>query len=206
MILRLHAARLAVMVLAACAMMAGACTKRDAANVASDSDEPQDIVETARQVVAAMKAKDGARLAEFVHPEHGVRFSPYTFVDVGGDRVLSRIAVRTLWQDANVYSWGHADGTGEPIRLTPAQYFERFVMDRDFTAATSVTVNDYPVRGTTNSNAAAVYPDGTSVEFFLEPIGGQGDPAFDWSALRLMFESHGGSWRLVALIHDEWTT
>jgi hypothetical protein len=34
--------------------------------------------------------------------------------------------------------------------LTPTQYFERFVMDRDFTAATSVTVNDYPVQATSH--------------------------------------------------------
>ena len=201
-----HARWLTAIVLATCAMLSAGCAKRDPSSGSITTDTPQSVIETANEVVAAMKAKDGPRLAEFVHPEHGVRFSPYAFVDVGGDRVLSRIAVRTLWQDANVYSWGHADGTGDAILLTPAQYFERFVMDRDFTAATSVTVNDYPVRGTTNSNAAAVYPDGTSVEYFLEPIGGQGDPAFDWRALRLMFKSHDGSWRLVAVIHDEWTT
>jgi hypothetical protein len=152
-----------------------------------------------------MKSKDGPRLAEFVHPERGVRFSPYAFVDVDNDRVLSRADVRRLWEDDSVYSWGHADGTGDPILLTPAQYVERFVMDRDFTAATSVSVNEHPDRGTTSSNAAAVYPNGTSVEFLLEHTEGQGDPAFDWRALRLMFENEDASWQLVAVIHDEWT-
>ena len=206
MMRRLHAARLTVIALAACIFVAGGCTKRDAANIAADTDEPQDVVETAKQVVAAMKAKDGAGLAAFVHRERGVRFSPYAFVDVGSDRVLSRADVRRLWEDDRVYSWGHAEGTGDPLMLTPAGYFERFVMDRDFTAATSVTVNDYQTRGTTNSNAAAVYPNGTSVEFFLEPFEGQGDPAFDWRALRLVFENQNGSWHLIAVIHDEWTT
>ena len=79
-------------------------------------------------------------------------------------------------------------------------------MDRDFTAARSVSVDEYPVRGTTNSNAAVVYPDGTSVEFLLEPPDVPGDPAFDWRALRLVFEREQGEWRLIAVIHDEWTT
>lgn len=201
-----HARWLTAVALAAWAMVTGGCAKQDPSSGSIATDTPQSVIETAKEVVAAMKAKDGPRLAEFVHPERGVRFSPYAFVDVGSDRVLTRDDVRRLWEDANVYSWGHADGTGEPILLTPARYFERFVMDRDFTSATSVTVDDYPVRGTTNGNAAAVYPNGTSVEFFLEPIAGQGDPAFDWRALRLVFESHEGSWRLVAVIHDEWTT
>ena len=202
---RLHVARLTAIALAACIIVAGGCTERDAASVAADTEKPQDVVETAKQVVAAMKAKDGAGLAEFVHRERGVRFSPCAFVDVGSDRVLSRADVRRLWEDHSVYSWGHAEGTGDPIMLTPAGYFERFVMDRDFTAAASVTVNDYQTRGTTHSNAAAVYTNGTSVEFFLEPSEGHGDPAFDWRALRLVLENQDGSWQLIAVIHDEWT-
>jgi len=187
-------------------MLTTGCAKQDSSSGSITTDTPQSVIETAKEVVAAMKSKDGPRLAEFVHPGRGVRFSPYAFVDVDSDRVLSRADVRRLWADDRVYSWGHADGTGDPLMLTPAGYFERFVMDRDFTTATSVSVNEYPVRGTTNSNAAAVYPNGTSVEFLLEPSGGQGDPAFDWRALRLMFENEDGSWRLVAVIHDEWTT
>ena len=202
----LRAHWLTVIVLAACAVVTGGCARQDSSSGSFATGTPQSVIETAKEVIATMKGKDGPRLAEFVHPERGVRFSPYAFVNVGGDRVLSRADVRTIWEDDGVYSWGHADGTGEPILLTSARYFERFVMDRDFTAATSVTVDDYPERGTTNSNAADVYPNGTSVEFFLAPVGGQGDPAFDWRALRLVFESHDGSWRLVAVIHDEWTT
>jgi hypothetical protein len=157
-------------------------------------------------VVAAIQAKDGPRLAEFVHAGTGVRLSPHAYVDLESDRVLSRAEVRGLWQDAGVYLWGHQDGTGEPIMLTPADYFGRYVMDRDFTRATSITVDDYGTRGTTNSNAKDVYPNATSVEYYVEPAPGQGDPAFDWRALRLMFEQVDGSWMLVAVIHDEWTT
>jgi hypothetical protein len=201
----LHARWLTAIVLATCTMLTTGCAKQDSSRGLLPVDTPPSVIETAKEVVAAMKSKDGPRLAEFVHPERGVRFSPYAFVDVDNDRVLSRADVRRLWEDDSVYSWGHADGTGDPILLTPAQYVERFVMDRDFTAATSVSVNEHPVRGTTSSNAAAVYPNGTSVEFLLEHTEGQGDPAFDWRALRLMFENEDASWQLVAVIHDEWT-
>lgn len=192
--------------LAACAVLTGACSRQEVSGESVAPSEREQVIETARQVLAAMQVEDGAGLAEFVHPEKGVRLSPYAYVDPANDRVLSRAEVRGIWEDASIYSWGHADGTGEPIRLTPAQYFERFVLDRDFTRANSITVDEHRTRGNTNSNAADVYPDGTSVEYFIEPAPGAGDPAFDWRALRLMFEKEGGSWMLVGVIHDQWTT
>ena len=33
-----------------------------------------------------------------------------------------------------------------------------------------------------------------------------GAAAFDWSALRLVFEQVDGRWLLVGVVHDQWTT
>jgi hypothetical protein len=61
-------------------------------------------------------------------------------------------------------------------------------------------VNGDTSRGTTVDNAASVYPGATRIEYFRE-----GADATDWSALRLVLVPVGGDWRLVGIIHDEWT-
>ncbi len=164
-----------------------------------------DIVQASREVVAALRARDGARLAEWVHPAKGLRFSPYAFVDVANDRVFSREQIRRFWDDRSVYVWGHAEGSGEPIALTPVEYWERYVLDRDYLEAASISVDADRARGNTANNAAEVYPQGTRVEYYVEPRPGEGVAEFDWSALRLVFENVDSRWLLIAVIHDQWT-
>ncbi len=164
------------------------------------------VQQAARRVVDAFNVKDGERLAELVHPEKGVRFSPYAYVDVEGDVVLSRAHVRHFWTDRRIYTWGYADGTGDPISLTPADYSDRHIMDRDFLNPSSITINSAHARGNTIDNAASVYPNGIRVEYYVKPPPGKGMPEFEWAALRLVFERIRYDWFLVAVIHDEWTT
>ncbi len=166
----------------------------------------EEIVLVANEVVEAFARRDGERLAGRAHPLKGVRFSPYAYVDVEEDRVFLPAQLRHFWDDATVHVWGHADGSGEPIALTPEQYVERFVLDRDYRAAGRVGVNADQTRGNTVDNAAQAYPQGTRVEYYVEPAPGGGAAAFDWSALRLVFEQVGGRWLLVGVIHDQWTT
>jgi hypothetical protein len=154
-------------------------------------------------VLEAVQEQDGERLAALAHPELGVRFSPYAYVDVAQDRVLDRSALAALWQDQRIHAWGSFDGSGAPIRMTAAQYVDRFVMSRDFTEASVITVNGSRARGNTADNSAEVYPRGTVVEFYAEPA--EGRPETDWTALRLVLEQHAGKWQLVGVIHDEWT-
>lgn len=166
----------------------------------------EEIVLVANEVVEAFVRRDGERLAGRAHPHKGVRFSPYAYVDVEEDRVFLPAQLRHFWDDATVHVWGHADGSGEPIALTPEQYVERFVLDRDYRAAGRVGVNADQTRGNTVDNAAQAYPQGTRVEYYVEPAPGGGAAAFDWSALRLVFEQVDGRWLLVGVIHDQWTT
>ncbi len=207
-----HAASIASLLLAV-AMLAGGggCTRKQQDTAPAESTTPaasthvpqQGALAAATRVLEAFRAKDGPRLAAFAHPDIGVRFSPYAFIDLAQDRVLDRSGLETLWQDERIHPWGSFDGSGDPIQMTSAQYVDRFVMDRDFSAATVITVNNHRARGNTADNSAEVYPRGTIVEYYVEPTEGQ--PEMDWAALRLVFEQHEGEWKLVGVIHDEWT-
>jgi hypothetical protein len=59
-------------------------------------------------------------------------------------------------------------------------------------------------KGNTLENIHEVYPDGVFVEFHFTGFNEQYD-GMDWKSLRLVFEQDGGSWRLVGIVHDQWT-
>lgn len=156
-------------------------------------------------VIASLVAKDGEKLAAFVHPKRGVRFSPSAYVNVGSDVVLSQDQVRSLWTDPTIRRWGYAEGSGDPIEMSSAAYAERYVLDRDFSQTMSVSINDDQAAGTTSNNAAEVYPQATRVEYFVDPSVIDPRRVNEWAALRLVLEKQGGCWVLIAVIHDAWS-
>ena len=118
---------------------------------------------------------------------------------------LKRRDMVTVARHAHPTMGGAEDGTGFPIERTPAQYYERFVFPRDFTAGAKISVNDDQAKGNAINNAASLYPDGVRVEFYLPPTETPEGPLPDWRALRLVFVAVGGEPKLVAVVHDQWT-
>ena len=53
------------------------------------------ISDTAKEIIGALKNKNMEQLSSFIHPQKGIRFSPYCYVekdsDVGGISVYSSI-------------------------------------------------------------------------------------------------------------------
>ena len=177
------------------------------ANKSDASD--QAVGDRAREIILALKNKDLAAFAKFVHPDKGVRFSAYTFVHVtsdpaySADLVFSAAEMSNLFADPTVYRWGVFDGIGTPIDMTFAEYFERFVYDVDFANPDAIGYNQMIGQGNTINNIAQIYPEATVVEYYLE--GSEEYGGLDWRSLRLVLEQKNGVWYLVAVVHDEWT-
>ena len=74
--------------------------------------------------------------ARLVHPDDGVRFTAYPYVDAS-DMKLAAAQVATAMTDKKVRTWGGYDGSGQPIKLTFADYYPRFIFDIDFTKGTA---------------------------------------------------------------------
>jgi hypothetical protein len=164
------------------------------------------VAARAAEAVMALKDGDMAALATLVHPDKGLRFSPYATVQTGagGDLVFSAAEVRGLMADSTAYHWGTYDGSGKPIALTFRQYYDEFVYDVDFARPDVVGFDETVGQGNSIDNIASAYPDGVPVEYHFEGF----DPQYagmDWRSLRLVFEEQGGSWYLVGTVHDEWT-
>ena len=180
-----------------------ACTVEDPA---SERRSPEELVGALSDAaVVALRDRDFLALSRLVHPVSGVRFSPYGFVDVSSDKLLTADELAAVQNDESRYSWGSYDGSGEPISMTFGEYYERFVYDADYKSAEQTSVNGRLGVGNSINNAAEIYPGCITVEYHFSGF----DPALqglDWRSLRLVFSRHVDEWYLVGIVHDEWTT
>ncbi|BCG57124.1 copper amine oxidase N-terminal domain-containing protein [Paenibacillus sp. URB8-2] len=161
------------------------------------------ISDRAEEAVLALKKKDWTTLSSMIHSK-GVRFSPYGHVDTAKDIVLSWSEIAAVGADQTVRTWGAYDGTGDPIKLTFAQYYNKFIYSADFADAPEMGYNQTIGTGNSLNNARNAYPDAILVEYHYDGF----DPQYagmDWQSLRLAFVKEGGQWMLVGIIHDQWT-
>ncbi len=162
------------------------------------------IKETADEVIEAIKNKDEEKISEFTHPEKGVRFTPYTNVSEEKDVVFSKEEMKNFFNDEKVYLWGHYDGKGNEISLTPSEYYDEFIYTEDFIEAEEVGYNKVLSTGNMIENQFEVYENPIVVEYYFSGF----DPQYsgmDWKSLRLVFEEYEGEWKLVGVIHNQWT-
>lgn len=162
------------------------------------------IAQQAAAVVFALHDKDLAALSALVHPTKGLRFSPYAYVRVDEDVVLSADEIAGMGDSQEVYQWGVFDGTGDPIDLTFGEYWDLFVYDVDLTQAHIVGYNEIVGRGNTIANHEEVYPLATTIEYHFTGFDARFE-GLDWRSVRLVLEQENETWYLVGLIHDEWT-
>jgi len=162
------------------------------------------IEETAAELINAISDKDFEKVSEFVHPEKGVRFTPYTNVSVDKDVVLSQEEVKNFFNDKTTYIWGNYDGRGDEISLTPGEYYAEFIYSEDFKNAEAIGYNEVLSSGNMAENQFEVYKNAIIAEYYFPGF----NPDFggaDWKSLRLVFEEYEGTWKLTGIIHNQWT-
>lgn len=162
------------------------------------------IEKTATEVMIAIKNKDGEAISEYVHPVKGVRFTPYTTVSTDKDVVIHKKDMKDFFADEDIYNWGIYDGIGDEIKLTPSQYYEKFIYSQDFINADEIGYNEVLSTGNMIENQFEVYKNAIVVEYYIPEINPEYQ-GIDWESLRLVFEEHDGSWVLVGIIHNQWT-
>lgn len=183
--------------------------------------------EAAMEVIAALKARDMAAVAKWAHPYRGVRFSPSVFVNPETDQVWSAAELPAWFEDKTPRVWGSSEswrdyeqrGSSRPtyslIRLTPTEYFERYIFDRDYSQGATIRIIDnrvFPpdegdIPDSYGNNVAGLYPTATQVVFFFQRTpeqAAQDDKSRrpDRDVLRLVFVGWGASVRLLAIVHD----
>lgn len=159
---------------------------------------------TSSELINAISIKDFETVSKFTHPVKGVRFTPYTNVSLEQDIVFNQEKIKSFFNNQNVYIWGIYDGIGDEISLTPSQYYEKFIYTEDFKNAEKIGYNEVLSMGNMIENQFGVYDNAIVVEYYFS--GFNPDYAgIDWRSLRLVFQQYGKDWRLVGIIHNQWT-
>ena len=158
----------------------------------------------AAQILPLLQSQNFAALAPYIHPELGLRISPYGYVNVDLDQVFTREQVAGFASNQELYHWGVQAGSGMAINLTVADYWPEYVTSQTPAQEWGLLLDPSRKASNTIDNFADVYPDGHYVEY-LQP-GTEEYGYLDWQSLRLGFQQSGdGAYYLMAIIHDEWT-
>jgi DNA-binding transcriptional regulator of glucitol operon len=173
--------------------------------VVIESNDTKSIIEaTAAKVIEAISKKDAATLSEYSHPVKGIRFTPYTFVSIEDDVVFTKDEMKDFFTDTKEYLWGYYDGIGDEIKLTPSEYYDKFIYTADFMNAPQVGYNEVLSFGNALENQFEVYDNPIVVEYYFPGFDEEYE-GMDWQSLRLVFEQYEDSWKLVGIIHNQWT-
>lgn len=162
---------------------------------------PEGLAEIALHAVWALREQDYLTLGELAHP-NGLRFAPYSYLSEN-DQIFPPDQVAFLPAMSRLFNWGVYDGSGEPIETSLFNYYSRFIFDVDFTSPEAIGFNYRLSAGSRINNIAEVYPDGQVVEYYFSGF----DPQYagmDWRSLQLVFRPVEGSYKLAAIVHDEW--
>jgi hypothetical protein len=162
------------------------------------------IAKDAIKALGLLKNMDMQEFSKMIHPDKGVRFSPYGHVTMDTDLVFNAKQIANIQSDDKLYSWGIYDGSGAPIEFTFKDYYNKFLWDKDFTTATETGYNRIIGKGNTINNSFEVYPNSIIVEYHFTGF----DPQYegmDWESLKLVFEKKGTIWYIIGIIHDQWT-
>ena len=152
-----------------------------------------------------IKDGDFAALSRFAHPDFGIVFSPHTTISLLTNRCFSAEQIAMFGTDTTVYVWGTHSCTGEPIDMTPVEYFAEYVYPMDYYACASVIgVNRVVASGNALENTLDEFPNLLFVDFHIP--GGERDAPdeLDWSTLRLGFEEHDGRLWLTVILRSTW--
>lgn len=160
------------------------------------------IKEANDEVLKTLKNKDYKRFAEFIHPEKGVRFSMYAFVDPKEDKQFSKTDFEKYQPTKTLFTWGSYDGSGDLYKATINDYLSKWVFSKDFTAS-QFSLDKFQGGGNSLNNLEKAYPKLNFTENYIKGTEKNGE--MDWKTLRFVFEEFKGKYYLVGVINDQWT-
>lgn len=161
------------------------------------------ITATGQEILFHLKAQNYSELVKYFSQE-GVLFSPYGYIDIPKSKKINPDEFLEAVQKKWILTWGSADGTGEPIKLTVKDYLKKYGYTADYLNAEAVGFDEVIKSGNSVNNLKSIYPNHHFIDYHFSGFD-QKLNGMDWSSLRLVFEKQDGQYFLVALIHDQWT-
>lgn len=172
-------------------------------NELEQDNEPASIEELSGSLLHALDEQNMEDIAPLVHPEKGLTFSPYVYIEEDAI-VFDQADVAGILNSDEVFIWGHYDGEGSPIETTSREYFGGFLGMDPFLNADEVLIDDPQERGNTVNNIMDVFPDARIMEYYKD--GTDANAGMDWESIIFVYEpDDSGELKLVAIVRDMWT-
>ncbi|MBI1306836.1 MAG: hypothetical protein GC181_09530 [Bacteroidetes bacterium] len=169
--------------------------------VSEENEETDGLYSVAVKILHLIKNFRFDTLQSYIHPSRGVAFSPYGYID--SPLVFKPKELNGYLASDSVFCWGYYDGSGDSILMTFPDYIKSFVYCADFLDMADTSVNRVYHAGNTLNNFKSCYPSAQYIDFHVEGTEEYG--GMDWRTLRMGFVKVKDQWKLIALIHDEWT-
>ena len=175
----------------------------DEENNVQEEEVEMTAIEFAKYVAKNLKERSFEKWNDYTAEK--VYFSPYSYVDTTQIVSLNKSKFNELFETEKKIIWGNFDGSGEEIKFSIQEYFDRFVADFDLTYKNNQLLKDtIPARGNQINNVKEIFPNATVVE--IHKPASEESMGMDWRSLMLVIEKVEGTWKLKALVHNEWTT
>lgn len=161
-----------------------------------------DVKSLNKKILQLLKMKDYEKFAQYFHPEKGVRFSMYGYVQPKKDKIFTKDDLLKYIGTNIKFTWGEKDGTGDLLQMSLKNYLEKWVFVKDFTQS-EFSINEIKHSGNTINNIKEIYPNSTFTENYLD--GTEEYVGMDFNSLRLVYEEFEGKLFLVGIINNQWT-
>lgn len=167
--------------------------------------DTSELLSISTQILSIIKTENYKKLASFIHPQLGIRFVPYTYIDTTESIVLtSKEFTRIIVQNKRIDWKSNWDPDMELELLTVKEFFKKFVYDADFLKAPVISINKFHNPATDLNNIEEIYPNCDVVECYFPGFDEKLD-GMDFKILRLVFGTYKKDHFLVAIVHSEWT-
>lgn len=177
--------------------------KTDATKVTpTEVSKDQALKELNEEIIQTLKDRNYRKFADFIHPEKGVSFSMYAFVNPKEDKNFSKSNFMKYQPTKTLFTWGTLDGSGDVYKATIDNYLTKWVYSKDF-ATGQVAFNEFLGKGNSLNNLKEIYPKADFTENYIK--GSEANAGMDWKSLRLVFEELQGKYYLIAVVNDQWT-
>ena len=169
------------------------------------SEESQAVIETVdSEIIILLNQRNYTQLANYIHPEKGVRFTPYS-ESKATDQLLTKEEFLDNIKTDPTLNWGYYanpdNPEGFPIELTLNEYLETFVYQGDYINSDVIGYNER-----VNHHFFFLpefehieYKDSIVVEHFID------DDSYDFLSIKIVYQKYEESWYIVAFINNEWT-
>jgi len=158
--------------------------------------------DTATITLKFIRDRNYESLSELVHPQKGIIFVPYGYVDYNEHLTFSAEQIKDFSNTTTVYTWGVVNQSADMIDLTIEDYFNRYVYNKDFITTEQIAINY--IIGISNAieNVKDIFPDSYFVEFYDK--GTEEYAGLDWASLKIVMEEYDGEFKIVAIIHSDY--